>query len=159
MFIARPSFIFSHLPFKEGNVPEDALHAAGDGIFDPVPATPAERSLAVVCAVIGSFCAATAYATIRVIGKRVHSLVSVNYFAVSATVASFLGLLIIPDIGFKTPQSTAQWSVTQVSCFLSFGLLTRFTGCFSHPLAFQGSFCRCCLLKGYRGREQAGLPT
>lgn len=81
------------------------------GIFDPVPATPAERSVAVICAVVGSFCAAGAYATIRVIGKRVHSLVSVNYFAVLSTVTSFLALVLLPDIGFKMPQSTAQWCV------------------------------------------------
>lgn len=83
-----------------------------DGIFDPPVATPAERSLAVVCAVIGSFAAATAYATIRIIGTRVHSLVSVNYFAISATVTSFLVLLIHPGLSFQAPQGTAQWFVT-----------------------------------------------
>lgn len=113
LFIARPSFIFSHLPFghpppSQNGTDTSDLHAL-DGIFEPVPATPAERSLAVVCAVIGSFAAATAYATIRVIGKRVHSLVSVNYFAVSSTVTSCVVLLVHPDIGFQTPQSTAQW--------------------------------------------------
>lgn len=116
MFIARPSFIVSHLPF--GNHGSDAPAKSADqinsihvtsGILKPTPPTPAERSIAVVCAVVGSFAAATAYATIRVIGKRVHSLVSVNYFAVLSTVTSFLALLILPDIGFKVPQSTGQW--------------------------------------------------
>lgn len=116
MFIARPSFIVSHLPFGHhgndapANSPDhsNSIRVAG-GIFKPVPSTPAERSVAVICAVVGSFAAATAYATIRVIGKRVHSLVSVNYFAVLSTVTSFLALLILPDIGFKVPQSTGQW--------------------------------------------------
>lgn len=114
MFIARPAFIFSHLPFG----PDDPSNSPGlqygtahttGGIFKPVPASPTERSFAVICAVIGSFSAAAAYATIRVIGTRVHSLVSVNYFAVTSTVVSFLVLLVHPSIGFKTPQSTVQW--------------------------------------------------
>lgn len=112
MFIARPSFIFSHFkPIPEepvDNLGHDEFRAAG-GIFDPVPTTPEERSIAVICAVVGSFAAATAYATIRVIGTRVHSLVSVNYFAVMATVTSFSVLLIHPDLSFKVPQSTPQW--------------------------------------------------
>lgn len=115
LFVARPSFIFSHLPSRPGvpvHSPDQigTEHIAG-GIFDPVPATPGERSIAIVCAVVGSFSAAAAYATIRVIGKRVHSLVSVNYFAVLATTTSFLVLLIHPDLGFKVPQSTLQWLV------------------------------------------------
>ena len=113
MFIARPAFLLALLPSRHRK-PQDSsdqqvsVHVDG-GIFDPVPATPAERSVAVICAVIGSFSAATAYATIRVIGKRVHSLVSVNYFAIMATVTSTLVLLIHPDIGFKMPQNTPQW--------------------------------------------------
>lgn len=114
MFIARPAFIFSHLPLGRDDPSNSPGQNNGtahttDGIFKPVPVSPTERSFAVICAVIGSFSAAAAYATIRVIGTRVHSLVSVNYFAVTSTVVSFLVLLIHPSIGFRTPQSTAQW--------------------------------------------------
>ncbi|KAM3550940.1 hypothetical protein MY1884_007988 [Beauveria asiatica] len=126
LFIARPHFLFSHLPFTHPS-PNSTVHAL-DGIFKPVPATPAERSLAVVLAVIGSAAAATAYATIRVLGARVHSLVSVNYFAVIGTVVSCGVLLIHPSIGFQTPQSTPQWLLLLsigVSGFLLQVLLTE----------------------------------
>lgn len=79
------------------------------GILPPVRSKPAERFVAVACAIFGAFAASIAYATIRVIGKRVHSLVSVNYFAVMATVISALILLIHPKLGFKMPQSGVQW--------------------------------------------------
>ncbi|KAJ6786725.1 hypothetical protein PWT90_09663 [Aphanocladium album] len=144
LFIARPSFLFSHLPYGRhpdqppSNSTDPSLHAL-DGIFEPVPATPAERSLAVVLAVMGSFAAATAYATIRVIGTRVHSLVSVNYFAVSSTVLSCAVLLLHPDIGFQTPQSTPQWLL-----LLSIGL--------------SGFLLQVLLTEGLQ-RERAGRAT
>ncbi|OAQ58292.1 hypothetical protein VFPPC_11632 [Pochonia chlamydosporia 170] len=150
IFIARPGFIVSHLPFGHvGNDMDAPADSPGQsnmnsirvasGIFKPVPSTPAERSVAVVCAVVGSFAAATAYATIRVIGKRVHSLVSVNYFAVLSTLTSFLALVILPDIGFKVPQSPEQWLL-----LLSIG--------------FSGFLLQVLLTEGLQ-RERAGRAT
>jgi drug/metabolite transporter (DMT)-like permease len=111
LFIARPTFLFPHQesanPTFSRQVP-DQIDMSG-GILPPVRATPAQRSVAVTLAILGSFCAATAYATIRVIGKRAHSLVSVNYFAVMATVMSAAIILIHPDLKFEIPQTTAQW--------------------------------------------------
>jgi hypothetical protein len=72
------------------------------------PSSP-QRTLAVLCSIMGTFAAATAYGTIRVIGKRVHSLVSVNYFAVLSTVGSALIILVHPDLHFILPQGTLQW--------------------------------------------------
>lgn len=144
LFIARPSFLFSHLPFhhphdNDTTTTATAVHALDGGLFEPVPATPAERSFAVVLAVLGSFAAATAYATIRVIGTRVHSLVSVNYFAVASTVLSCAVLLLHPDIGFQTPQSTPQWLL-----LLSIGL--------------SGFLLQVLLTEGLQ-RERAGRAT
>jgi hypothetical protein len=62
-----------------------------------------------VAAIFGSFSAASAYTTIRVIGKRAHSLVSVNYFAVLATVLSAGVILVHPQLEFKIPHSTPEW--------------------------------------------------
>ncbi|KAH8673797.1 DUF6 domain protein [Xylariales sp. PMI_506] len=135
LFIARPSFLFGNLDLGQLSQGLSAhqystspLMDMAGGIVAPVPATPAERSIAVICAIVGAFSAALAYATIRVIGKRVHSLVSVNYFAVSATVTSFLVLTVHPDLGLKVPQSTAQWLLLLsigVSGFLLQVLLTE----------------------------------
>lgn len=79
------------------------------GIVPPAKATPAERAVAIACAILGAFAAATAYATIRVIGKRAHSLVSVNYFAVLGSVSSFAIIMIHPDLQFEIPHTATQW--------------------------------------------------
>ncbi|KAH8171222.1 eamA-like transporter family protein [Sarocladium implicatum] len=115
LFIARPVFLFgskdSIEPQTMSAVPstEGFDIALTGGILPPVETTPLQRSIAVCCAILGAFCAATAYATIRVIGKRAHSLVSVNYFSVLATLSSFLVIMIHPDLHFEAPQGTAQW--------------------------------------------------
>jgi drug/metabolite transporter (DMT)-like permease len=116
MFIARPGFLFPHRD-KAGEATPTSIdthfsHHDVDvqgGLVPPVASTPAERAIAVACATFGSFAAATAYATIRVIGKRTHSLVSVNYFATLATVSSFTIIMVHPDLKFEIPQSPAQW--------------------------------------------------
>ncbi len=127
------------------------------GIVAPVPATPAERSLAVTCAVIGSFCAATAYATIRVIGKRVHSLVSVNYFAVLSMVSSFLILMVHPDLGFKIPQSPIQWFVAHGGLCYRFPQLTRDRFLLA-SIGVSGFLLQVLLTEGLQ-REKAGRAT
>ncbi|KAI1839977.1 hypothetical protein JX266_013821 [Neoarthrinium moseri] len=115
LFIARPTFLFPVPGSPEGGADGEAmlLFMTGrpEGLVPAVPASPAERSVAVICAVLGSFGAATSYSTIRVIGKRAHSLVSVNYFAAVATVGSFLIIMIHPDLEFKVPQNAAQWGL------------------------------------------------
>ncbi|KAI1465165.1 uncharacterized protein F4812DRAFT_462010 [Daldinia caldariorum] len=111
LFIARPTFLFPQHRVQEPELDGTRLFMADQpkGIVPSVPATPAERTVAVLLAVIGTFGAAAAYSTIRVIGKRAHSLVSVNYFAVLATVGSFVIILVLPDLHFKIPQTVAQW--------------------------------------------------
>lgn len=105
LFIARPTVLF-----PRPQTPEEGLDVLSPGGLVPtVPATPAERSLAVLLAVVGSLASATAYSTIRVIGTRVHSLVSVNYFAAVATVGSFFCILVHPDLHFQLPQNAVQW--------------------------------------------------
>ncbi|KAI1402860.1 hypothetical protein F4819DRAFT_507150 [Hypoxylon fuscum] len=112
LFIARPTFLF---PRPAEEQPEESmklfLAENPTGVVPSVPATPAERSVAVLMAVIGSLAAAAAYATIRVIGKRAHSLVSVNYFAFLATVGSCFIILVHPDLQFEIPQNAMQWSM------------------------------------------------
>ena len=123
LFVARPSFLFPsssptpHVLLANGPEAENFVLTFDNpgGIITPVPVTPEQRSLAVICAVWGSFSAAAAYATIRVIGKRAHSLVSVNYFAVTATLVSFLALVLHPDLSFQVPQTLMQWFVINVS--------------------------------------------
>ena len=71
--------------------------------------TSAQRLRAVGVALIGVLGAASAYTTIRWIGKRAHPLISVNYFAAWSTIVSIVALLAIPDIDFRLPASFRQW--------------------------------------------------
>lgn len=77
----------------------------------PAPISPTQRTLAILAAVLNAFGASLAYASIRVIGKRAHSLISVNYFAAIATVGSALVLLVHPDLHFVMPESAGQWGL------------------------------------------------
>ncbi|KAI1204377.1 uncharacterized protein F4807DRAFT_465732 [Annulohypoxylon truncatum] len=113
LFIARPAFLF---PQHDEDKPQDdssKLFIVGQpkGMVPEMPATPAQRSFAVILAVIGTFGAASAYSIIRLIGKRAHSLISVNYFAILATVVSFLVIMVVPDLHFEIPENAVQWSL------------------------------------------------
>lgn len=116
VFIARPTFLFPPMGRSEPHALFDGASEphfrVNGGLLPPVRASPLERSIAVGCAIAGAFCAATAYATIRIIGKRAHSLVSVNYFASTATVSSFLIIMLHPSLQFEIPSSLAQWYVS-----------------------------------------------
>ncbi|KAI5917441.1 DUF6-domain-containing protein [Camillea tinctor] len=87
-----------------------------------------ERVVAILLAIVGTFGAAVAYGTIRVIGKRAHSLISVNYFAVLATVGSSVIIMVHPDLQFVLPQGILQWTlliIIGVAGFLLQFLLTE----------------------------------
>ncbi|KAI0148505.1 DUF6-domain-containing protein [Xylariaceae sp. FL1272] len=112
LLIARPAFLFANM--KDGQ---------------PVgsPSSP-RRAMAVLFSIFSTFMAATAYSTIRHIGRRAHSLVSVNYFAVLSTTGSGLILLVHPDLHFRLPHGAMQWAllaVIGVAGFLLQFLLTE----------------------------------
>ncbi|KAI9712548.1 MAG: hypothetical protein M1812_006857 [Candelaria pacifica] len=71
--------------------------------------TQSQRLGAVGVGLIGVCGAASAYTTIRWIGKRAHPLISVNYFAVWCTIVSTASLLFVPNISFKLPGSAKEW--------------------------------------------------
>ncbi|KAF2022911.1 hypothetical protein EK21DRAFT_82017 [Setomelanomma holmii] len=98
--------IIAHPPWLFGEV-NDELHPKKPSGIDKV--TPAQRFIAIVVSVIGVAGASGAYTMIRVIGNRAHALMSVNYFALVATVGSTVALLAIPGIGFQNPRSAREW--------------------------------------------------
>ncbi|KAI5818106.1 hypothetical protein BZA77DRAFT_235446, partial [Pyronema omphalodes] len=72
--------------------------------------TPEQRLIAVLVALVGVLGASTAYTTIRLIGKRAHPLISVNYFSSWCSLVSLFSLLFIPSVGgFILPQTRQQW--------------------------------------------------
>ena len=115
VLIARPTSLLPHHP--------DAPHVAsgaGDGILasnvtrpaghqGPHVVTSAQRLSAVGAALIGVLGAASAYTTIRWIGKRAHPLISVNYLAAWTTIVSTFALIAVPGINFQLPANTRQW--------------------------------------------------
>ena len=112
LFVARPTFLFPVQDKVDKDVSRSILMLVVDqpsGLVPVNPVSPAERMIAVLCAIVGSLGAATAYATIRVIGTRAHALVSVNYFAVLATVGSVVIIIAHPDLQFELPRGVAQW--------------------------------------------------
>lgn len=98
--------VIAHPPWLFGDV-NDEIHPKKPTGIDKV--TPAQRFIAIVVSILGVVGASGAYTTIRVIGDRAHALMSVNYFALLATVGSTIALLAIPDIGFRKPQSAREW--------------------------------------------------
>lgn len=115
VLIARPTSLLPHY----SDLPPVAS-GAGDGIPSinvTIPAdllglnhvTSAQRLSAVGAALLGVLGAASAYTTIRWIGKRSHPLISVNYFAAWATIVSTVALFAVPGIGFHLPANLRQW--------------------------------------------------
>ncbi|KAJ8113333.1 hypothetical protein OPT61_g4515 [Boeremia exigua] len=115
LLVARPTWLFPSPPVDPiTGEPEPSvlnLIMSSAPKTTPAPISPEQRTIAVLAAILGSFSASTAYATIRVIGTRAHALISVNYFAAIATLGSALVLLIHPDLHFVMPESAGQWGL------------------------------------------------
>lgn len=113
VLIAHPESIFGKV--------DDHIHAdAAPEDLDDV--TPTQRMFAIVLAVLGVVGAAGAYTTIRIMGDRAHALISVNYFALIATVGSVVAMLATPGIGFIMPPSPREWALLVLLGFLGFVL-------------------------------------
>ncbi|KAI9822756.1 MAG: hypothetical protein M1832_002989 [Thelocarpon impressellum] len=92
------------VPFSNGTIP---AAVGAHGATSPVTAV--QRLSAIGAAMLGVIGAACAYTTIRMIGKRAHPLISVNYFATWCSIVSTISLLVIPSISFQLPRNTTQW--------------------------------------------------
>lgn len=100
------SFLGSDSSGSEGDVPP----ASGSGDVAPgddsshghLSATPAEQGMAVGVALLGVLGSAVAYTTIRVIGKRAHPLISVNYFGTCCFLVSAITLAIKRHVTLPT---------------------------------------------------------
>ena len=101
IIIAQPTWLFGQA--------DEEVHGTASSEIDHVSST--QRFIAIVFSLLGVIGAAGAYTTIRVIGDRAHALISVNYFALLATVSSAVALLIVPGIGFQMPQGVWEWTL------------------------------------------------
>ncbi|RPB00991.1 hypothetical protein L873DRAFT_1678489 [Choiromyces venosus 120613-1] len=113
VLIARPASFFSR---DSANTPDDpstvhsprSLLPAGE-----IPtATPHQRLIAVLVALLGVLGAASAFTTIRWIGTRAHALIVMLYFSNFCCVVSLASLLLIPSIGgIIWPHTLLQWGL------------------------------------------------
>ncbi|KAI0441801.1 DUF6-domain-containing protein [Xylaria telfairii] len=130
LLIARPAFLFGRATVPDNEDVTVTMFIV-DRVQEGLPVgspSPPQRTLAILCSIMGTFAAATAYSTIRVIGKRVHSLISVNYFATLSTIGSGLIILVHPDLHFILPKGAMQWIllfIIGVAGFLLQFLLTE----------------------------------
>ncbi|KAF1925094.1 uncharacterized protein M421DRAFT_70737 [Didymella exigua CBS 183.55] len=121
LLVARPTWLFPNPPLDPINGQPEAdavirtlMDVMSSPKTTPAPISPTQRTFAVLAAVLNAFGASLAYASIRVIGKRAHSLISVNYFAAIATVGSAAALLVHPDLHFVMPESAGQWGLIAI---------------------------------------------
>jgi drug/metabolite transporter (DMT)-like permease len=119
LFVARPPWLFPSPPRDPITGKPEPEAAVIEALFSATAAAPGtvsstQRTVATLVAIVGALGASVAYATIRVIGKRAHSLISVNYFAGIATLGSALVLLVHPDLHFVIPRGLTQWSLIAV---------------------------------------------
>ncbi|KAF1843487.1 uncharacterized protein K460DRAFT_357210 [Cucurbitaria berberidis CBS 394.84] len=134
LFVARPPWLFPGPPRDPiSGQPEPhglafLTSTMQGGKAPTLPMSPHKRTLVILIAIMGTFGASTAYATIRIIGKRTHSLISVNYFAAIATIGSTIIITVHPDLHFVMPKSAGQWglvAIIGVAGFLLQFLLTE----------------------------------
>lgn len=128
LFVARPPWLFpgkalDPITGEPSQAPEDpnsnslsvfSFGAMGANGPTLPPVTAEQRTIAILLAVLGTFGASTAYATIRVIGQRAHSLISVTYFAFLSTVGSAFIILVHPDLKFVMPENLVQWGLLAI---------------------------------------------
>lgn len=101
ILLAHPETLVASLLGK-GSAEDDVPPASGSGDISPgagdtdhrMQSTPAEQGVAVCVALLGVLGSAVAYTTIRVIGKRAHPLISVNYFGSCCFIVSSVILAI-----------------------------------------------------------------
>ena len=115
VLIARPASLFSRDPANTPNDPS-TVHSPPTPRSLPareIPtATPHQRLIAVLVALLGVLGVATAFTTIRWIGPRAHALIVMLYFAVASCIVSLASSLLIPSIGgLIWPHTLLQWGL------------------------------------------------
>ncbi|OJD33587.1 integral membrane protein duf6 [Diplodia corticola] len=111
VLIARPASLFT---FSSPSPPSSATPSTtstSPSAGDYTSVTPSQRATAVAVALVGVLGAATAFTTLRWIGRRAHALISVNYFAAWCTFVSFVAMLVSPSIPFLLPTSSSDWAL------------------------------------------------
>ncbi|KAI0457264.1 hypothetical protein F5B21DRAFT_101176 [Xylaria acuta] len=131
VLITRPTSLFSNAAQEEGVV-QTALDAianvtamatqgsetTGSAVVDSPAPTTSERIVAIGVALLGVLGTSVAFTTLRAIGPRTHTLISVNYFSAACLIVALSVLSLAPylDIGqpglrLAFPSSPHQWGL------------------------------------------------
>ncbi|GME49606.1 Drug/metabolite transporter [Neofusicoccum parvum] len=112
VLIARPTSLFSTTAPAPSPLPSNSTTTTPPPSTTPHPTvTPSQRALAVATALLGVLGAATAYTTLRWIGRRAHALISVNYFAAWCTLVSVVAMSALPSVPFAVPADPSDWAL------------------------------------------------
>lgn len=131
VLIARPTSLFTFPRSSDDSYESVPSTPAARSLALPpsLTATPHQRLIAVLVALLGVLGAASAFTTIRWIGKRAHPLLSVNYFSTWCALVSLVALLTVPSVGgIVWPGGAVQWALLGgigVSGFVMQFLLTK----------------------------------
>ncbi|KAF8539907.1 hypothetical protein BDD12DRAFT_835911 [Trichophaea hybrida] len=111
VLIVRPGSLFFHAEEEDIEVEQQG----GEKV------TPHQRLVAVLIALVGVLGTASTLTIIRVIGKRAHPLISVNYFSSWCAAVSLVSLTTIPSVGgIIWPRSAYQWALLCGICVSGF---------------------------------------
>jgi len=122
VLIAQPHSLFSITPEDEpssSEPPEKGLPGLDH------ESTPEERLMAVGVALLGVLGASGAFTTLRMIGKRAHPLISVNFFGMVCTIICVAVLALAPALHISQPALRWVWpaSAKAWSLLLALGAL------------------------------------
>lgn len=92
VLIARPISLFTSDP---------------DSNETDVPAS--KRLISIILGLTSCLGSATVYTIIRVISHRAHALITVNWYALISTIASFLLIVFLPSVSFSIPSSPREY--------------------------------------------------
>lgn len=118
ILIAQPHSLFS------GSTPSDEASSSEPPENDnSLPgldheSTSEERLVAVGVALLGVCGAAGAFTTLRMVGKRAHPLISVNFFGVTCTVICVVVLALAPTLNISQPSLRWMWPTSVKGWFL-----------------------------------------
>ena len=118
VLIARPTSFFTGgdaaaIASADGDVQfavNGTTSAPQHSAYDYTHVTASQRAKGVAVAMLGVLGAASAFTTLRWIGKRAHALISVNYFATWCTLVSTIMMFALPGVGFLLPANAREWT-------------------------------------------------
>ncbi|KIW16661.1 hypothetical protein PV08_03849 [Exophiala spinifera] len=128
VFIAQPASLFASSSPSSSEGPVVPARNSTMAAQEHPPAkhgpTPHEHLLAIAIAMVGVLGSTGAFTSIRAIGTRAHAFISINYFSVWCTIVSMFCLIVFPEVKFRLPANSIEW--TLLASLGLFGFIMQF---------------------------------